>query len=507
MLSRRSVFQKWQTATQRIVVCCGLVVLLSLLGFLGFGVLQRMHAAENILPDRQVSAAATKSQPRLAAGFGRLPLSFEANQGQSDGRVRFLARGAGYTIFLTDDEAVLSLHKGTGSAPRFGSARAPVAQHPLFGAAGLPDRLSLWKQESETEVEMPRDRRAGPALPFSSRGAGTSGEAPKVLRMHLVGANAGAAVTGADELPDKSNYFIGKDPKKWRTNVPNYAKVKLAGVYPGVDLVYYGNQGGQLEYDFVVAPGADPKQIKLTFPGADGVRVDAASGDLVLKLGEDEVRFQKPFVYQPARSAASSPSPSVAPASSVDPGHPPQITRPSSFVLETNGQVGVRIEGYDPHQALVIDPVLSYSTYLGGSAGDGALAIAVDSSGNAYLTGYTSSPDFPTMNPIEAADDAGPWFQTAFVAKLNATGSALVYSTYLGGSYWGQGNGIAVDSSGNAYVAGYTYSRFRELNVPVESVNGYRPKLDAHDCGRLSSGCAYCQEEGESHGGYRLQHH
>ena len=120
-----------------------------------------------------------------------------------------------------------------------------------------------------------------------------------------MGANPKAKVVGLDELPGKSNYFIGNDPKKWRTNVPSYARVKYEGVYPGVDLVYYGNQR-QLEYDFVVAPGADPNQIKLSFAGADGMRVDAASGDLVLNLGDDEVRFHKPAVYQPAVAAVSS---------------------------------------------------------------------------------------------------------------------------------------------------------------------------------------------------------
>ena len=120
--------------------------------------------------------------------------------------------------------------------------------------------------------------------------------------MRLVGGNAKGRVVGLDELPGRSNYFIGNDPKKWRTNVPSYAQVKYEGVYPGVDLVYYGNQR-QLEYDFVVAPGADPNQIKLSFAGADGMRVDAASGDLVLKVGDDEVRFRKPAVYQPAVAA------------------------------------------------------------------------------------------------------------------------------------------------------------------------------------------------------------
>jgi hypothetical protein len=205
-------------------------------------------------PKVTVSQAAAPAQKmQLAENYGKLPLSFEANQGQVDSRVKFLSRGRGYTLFLTGSEAVLNLQRK---------------------AAGLPDPLPLTgtNKTSNHKLEMPRDRRAGPALPLSSRRVPDSGESSTALRMRLIGANTDAAVTGADELPGKSNYFIGNDPRKWRTNVPNYAKVKYAGVYPGVDLVYYGNQSGQLEYDFVVAPGADPNLIRLEV-GAGGPQV------------------------------------------------------------------------------------------------------------------------------------------------------------------------------------------------------------------------------------------
>ena len=163
----------------------------------------------------------------------------------------------------------------------------------------LADGLkSLWRSLIPDLSQMVPEPNAGKG----GVAAGLESQPPQVVRMRLVGGNAKGRVVGLDELPGRSNYFIGNDPKKWRTNVPSYAKVKYEGVYPGVDLVYYGNQR-QLEYDFVVAPGADPNQIKLSFAGADGMRVDAASGDLVLKVGDDEVRFHKPAVYQPAVAA------------------------------------------------------------------------------------------------------------------------------------------------------------------------------------------------------------
>ena len=375
---------------------------------------------------------------KIQNAYGRLPLSFEANHGQSDAQVRFLARGGGYTIFLTDDEAVLTLRKSSvvsGQSSVAGNRLSSVVSGLLAGILRFPQQTTDY----------------GPRTTES------------VLRMKLVGASTSAAVTGADVLPGRSNYFIGNDPKKWRTNVPSYARVKYEGVYPGVDLVYYGNQR-QLECDFVLAPGADPNQIKLSFAGADGMRVDAASGDLVLKVGDNEVRFHKPAFYQPAVAAVSSPpSPSVASASGPDARHSfplSGITRHCSFVLASNNEVAFRVAGYDPNRALVIDPVLVYSTYLGGSDDDWGYGITVDSSGNAYVTGTTDSTDFPTANPFQATNNATATtgYPTAFVAKLNSTGSALVYSTYLGGSDEDVGFGIAVDSSGNAYVTGLTYS-------------------------------------------------
>src|SRR5437879_4336334 len=192
------------------------------------------------------------TKPQVLAAYGKLPLSFEANRGQTDPQVRFLSRGSGYTLFLTPTEAVLTLTKADAHAKRRISGEATLVEP---------------------------EKRAG-----------------TVLRMRLVGANPAPEVAGVGELPGKSNYFLGNDPTKWRTNVSTYAKVEYREVYPGVNLVYYGNQR-QLEHDFVVSPGADPKVITLAFEGVDGVAIDAL-GDLVLRTVGGEVRLRKPVVYQ-----------------------------------------------------------------------------------------------------------------------------------------------------------------------------------------------------------------
>src|SRR5215831_13601012 len=201
---------------------------------------------------RDASGTPAATQPRLVEAYGRLPLSFEINQGQTDSRVKFVSRGSGYSLFLTGNEAVLALRKPVQKANGKRQLANRVAQRSLFNAAALPGVLLPAPAQLKDSFAS-RDEARIP-LPES--------QAPAVLRMRLVGANPQAKVSGLEQLPGKSNYFIGSDPRKWRTNVPNYAKVKYANVYPGVDLVYYGSQG-QLEYDFVLQPGADPRSIQL----------------------------------------------------------------------------------------------------------------------------------------------------------------------------------------------------------------------------------------------------
>ena len=385
--------------------------------------------AARALPDLRKGKAASASPlvaNRLVANYGKLPLSFEENHGQTDPSAKFLARGRGYALFLTGDEAVLALRKSSVV-----SSQSSVAGH------SLPPLLS---------GRMPEKPKTA-----TDNGPRTT---DAVLHMRLVGANASAAVTGAEELPGKSNYFIGNDPKKWRTNVPNYAKVEYKEIYPGVDLVYYGNQQ-QLEYDFVLAPGADPSVVTLEV-AADGLRPSkgergsslqiATDGDVVVKAKGGEVRFGKPLVYQPAIGHGQR---------TTDNGERTIVE--GHYILTASNQVRFALGPYDHTRPLVIDPALVYSTYLGGSGNDQALGIAVDSSGNAYVTGSTNSPNFPTADAYQGTLGAEGAIN-AFVAKVSAGGNGLAYSTYLGGNSEDVGNGIAVDSSGNAYVAGYTYS-------------------------------------------------
>jgi hypothetical protein len=334
------------------------------------------------------------AQTQALTDYGRLPMSFEVNRGQIDQQVKFFSRGSGYNLLLTSNEAVLSLHRN------------------------LTSKIGRSKNSS---------------MPAAARHRAQSSPSP--LRMRLVGASLAPQIDGADQLPGKSNYLIGTDPDKWRTNIPQYARVQYRNVYPGVDMVYRGNQR-QLEYDFIVAPGANPDDIKLSFNGMERMRVDV-QGDLVLAIAGGEIRQHRPFVFQMSN------------------GSKKEI--PGRYVIKGRSQVGFQVAAYDVTRPLIIDPILSYSTYLGGSGNDRGTGIAIDAAGNAYVTGFTESFNFPTANalkPSHALDNN----KDAFVTKLNAAGTALVYSTYLGGNGLDSGNGIAVDSEGYAYVTGATNS-------------------------------------------------
>ncbi|HSR05535.1 MAG TPA: SBBP repeat-containing protein, partial [Bryobacteraceae bacterium] len=260
-----------------------------------------------------------------------------------------------------------------------------------------------------------------------------AGRDGSVERMKLIGANPKLRFETLDKQPGISNYFIGNDPTKWRTNVPNYGRVALREVYPGIDLIFYGKER-QLEYDWLIAPGADPKQIRVKWEGANQIS-KTTTGDIVLSAA---LRETKPRILQERKS--------------IEGGY-----------LVRGNEVGFAVANYDAAKPLVIDPVLLYSTYLGGNGEEQGSGIAVDGAGNAYLTGYTSSTNFPNVSPLQATFGGGFDGTDAFVTKINAAGSALVYSTYLGGASNDYGYGVAVDGAGNALVTGRTQS----INFPT----------------------------------------
>jgi hypothetical protein len=351
--------------------------------------------------------------------YGQLPLSFEPNRGQTSSNVQWLARGPEYTLFLTGSDAVLEMNKITPA-----------------------------KRDSADPKEL------RPSISSS------------VVRMSLLGASASQRATGEDLQSGKANYFTGRDPAKWQHDVPMYGKVHMQGVYPGVDLKYYGHRG-ELEYDFVVAPGADASAIKLSFDGAKPTL--AANGDLVLPVeGGPEVRFNKPVVYQ-MKDGARQP---------VE----------GSFVIadsKAGGQVSFHLGAYDHSRELVIDPTLLFVGVLGnGNNVTEAIGMAVDADGEIILTGETSDVDFPvtsgayqttcnqgsTHNYVRCGGSAEGYLGSAFVTKISADGTSLVYSTYLHGFSGSElGRSVATDTAGDAIVLGLTESS----DFPITS-NAYQ---------------------------------
>ncbi len=341
---------------------------------------------------------------KLAEAYGSLPIHFEPNLGQTDEQVKFVARGNSYGLFLTNTEAVLSLRQA--------------------GKNKMPGKTAT-------------------------------------VRMQIEGANPSVSSAGSSELEGRTNYFIGNDPDKWRTDVPNYEKVKFNGVYDGVDLVYYGN-GSQLEYDFIVAPNADPNLIKLKFDGIKKASIEKRSGDLLLETAGGTIRQHKPLVYQNIN------------------GEGGERREVASLYKLDGGKVSIALGEYDRSKELVIDPVLAYGSYIGGSAFDEGRSIAVDAQGNAYVVGSASSLNFPTT--AGALKTANPpstnnvQWTDAFVAKINPAGTALVYSTYFGGRNGSEsGGGVAVDTAGNALISGTTMSN----DLPV--VNAFQTTFGGTD--------------------------
>lgn len=309
----------------------------------------------------------------IERAYGQLPMSFEVITGAREGEANAIAKSRGFNLFLVGSDAIMAVGKGDPKNTNF-------------------------------------------------------------VRMRVLGGNPRPKTSGIGRLGRRSNYLIGDDPNDWRIGVPNFERVLLSNVYPGIDLTYYG-QRGDLEYDFVVAPRSDPRRIRLAFLGAPQLSLD--NGNLVLHMGDGELHLHEPVVYQ------------------VRDGKKVPVS--GRFALAKHSIVSFEIGRYDPRRALVIDPGLVYSSYLGGSERDGALGIAVGKDGSAYVTGSTTSIDFP-VSASGLQKDTGHSHSAVFVTKLNQSGSAIEYSTYLGGSQQNVGTAIAVNESGEAYVTGSTYS-------------------------------------------------
>ena len=368
-------------------------------------------------PSRQFRQIAAK-KPNAAAGSPlRLPLDFEANQGQAPPQYAYVAHGPSYALALSSTQIALSLH------------------HPA---------------------------RNGDALQLGAAGKLPPPIESTQLGLQLLGANHDALVTGLDQQAGRSNYFLGNDPSKWHTGIPHFSQVKIAGAYPGIDLVFYGDPQ-QLEYDFVVAPGADPKLIRLN---ADGVRSTALSsqGNVILRTGAGNVELKRPVAYQEIDGARS------------------QVS--SEFRLRPGHVLQLEVGNYDRRHPLIVDPVLLYSVAIGGSSGNQGVGIDVDASGNTYVTGNSCSADFPTtagnFQNIQS-NPAAKTCQDAIVMKLDPTAKTLIYSDFVGGTGNSSGGHLAVDASGDVFVTGATNAK----DFPLISNIGPQAPVA---CGISSSG-------------------
>ena len=395
----------------------GAMLVLLLAGAVLLGSGSRRHAQTALAPAPAspiptFSRSSQHSKPNAKTILGQLPLIFEPNQGQADTSVKFLAHGAGYSLFLDATGAVLAMQ----------------AAHSL------------------------------------------AGRSEQFVRMTLVGANAAAATTGTDPLPGKSNYFIGNDAQKWHSGIPQYAGVRYDSVYPGIDLVFYGNQG-HLEYDFKVAPGADPSQAELQFDGAS--KLELSDGDLVLTgKNQDDggVRLQAPQIYQRDGDR-----------------HVPVAGR---FVLRAANRVGFEIGPYDRGRELIIDPVLDFSSYFGGTGSETSPSVAVDLAGNIYLVGTTQgSPanSFPAATWTLIPSTLSLLSSTPshiFVTEIKLTQPpTVVYETFIGGSGSDTSVGIGVDNSGSAYIVGNTSSPdFPTRGVPYQTA----PETKGTQCASIT---------------------
>jgi photosystem II stability/assembly factor-like uncharacterized protein len=369
------------------------------------------------------------SRATIHENYGNLPLSFEANRGQTDASVNFVARGPGYNIFLTPGEAVLAFRTHDQNSKDPITVREADELNGVRGARFRQRELSSEVGEAASAKDV--------------KGA--------LVRMRLENANPNpTAIAGADELPGKVNYFHGNDSSKWLTNIPTYSKVAYRGVYPGIDIVYYGN-GRELEYDLVVQAGADPNAIKVKYDGMNDLNI-GRDGNLILKTKAGDIQLKKPLVYQEINGARKL----------ID----------GRYVTRGANSVGFRVAQYDRTKPLVIDPILSYLSLV--NADGNGYAIAVDNNGFAYIAGTVS--ELNTTVSVSQSSAGGGGYD-AFVTKLNQDGTNVIYSTYLGGNGEEEAYGLAVDAPGNAYITGYASGTFPTTPGAIQTVSA-----SAFDC-------------------------
>jgi photosystem II stability/assembly factor-like uncharacterized protein len=347
------------------------------------------------------ASVARAGSPAAAPRYGQWPFFFESNVGQADGSILFVARARDHAVYLTPRGAILALADRSGQ-----EARSPRAR-----SASAP------RSDQQVELSFP-------------------------------GSQSQPLPRGVDPGGSQVHYLIGSDPDQWHRAVPTFARVRYEGVYPGVDLVYYGNER-ELEFDWIVAPGADPRGIAMHFQGGSALELDR-QGDLIVPVGQSRLRQHRPVAYQVIHGVRREVS--------------------ARYELKEALTVGFVVGPYDPHWPLIVDPVLSYSTYLGGDRADVGWSIVADPSGNAYIAGDTLSifKKLPLSGFQTNFGGGTRYGGDAFIAKLDDSGTNLFYLTYLGGAGLDGAVGLAVDSSGAAYVTGYTDSP----DFPLAGVSG-----------------------------------
>jgi RHS repeat-associated protein len=378
------------------------------------------------VPIASADSAPAASQASPRASSYHLPVAFEANVGQTDPAVRFLAHAPGGTFFFTPQEVVLTMAAPTPATPLATSSRA--------GGAAPPQASSL-----------------GP---------------PTVLRLQFQGASAAPRIGAGSPLPGKVNYFPSNDRSTWRTNLATYAEITYDGLYPGIDLSY-GDSQGSLKGTYTIAAHADPNRLRWRYQGASDVSVDAA--------GNLKVRIAPPATQASGLARGPITLTEQAPAAWQEIGGR-RLPVGARYAVAPDASVSFALGAYDHNAPLTLDPTLTFSTYLGGNGQEDPSDIAVDQAGNVYVAGATYSTNFPTVpaNPNQNGQTS------LYVSKLNATGSALVYSTYIHG---GAANGIAIDASGNAYIAGMAFADYPVTGNALQPVfagfiDAFLTKLD-----------------------------